>query len=90
VKRHPDVADCLVVGVPDERFGEAVVAVAALRPGATAGADEIAASLEALARYKRPRQFVIVEQVVRSPNGKAVYKWAKDAARRATSSSSPS
>ena len=33
VKVHPDVADCLVVGVPDERFGEAVTAVVACRPG---------------------------------------------------------
>ncbi len=80
VKRHPDVVDCLVVGVPDERFGEAVVAVVALRDDA-AGADALAASLEGLARYKRPRRFVVVPRIVRGPNGKADYKWAKETAR---------
>jgi fatty-acyl-CoA synthase len=77
VKVHPAVADCLVVGVPDERFGEAVTAVVALRPDASATPDDLSDALEALARYKRPRRFVIVDQVVRGPNGKADYKWAK-------------
>jgi 3-oxocholest-4-en-26-oate---CoA ligase len=77
VKVHPAVADCLVVGVPDERFGEAVVAVVSLRPGEEASADELTAALEPLARFKRPRRFVITDEVVRGPNGKADYKWAK-------------
>jgi 3-oxocholest-4-en-26-oate---CoA ligase len=80
VKVHPAVADCLVVGVPDERFGEAVTAVVSLRPGTHATPDELGAALEALARFKRPRRFVIVDQVVRGPNGKADYKWAKTVA----------
>jgi 3-oxocholest-4-en-26-oate---CoA ligase len=77
VKVHPAVADCLVVGLPDERFGEAVTAVVSLRPGTHATPDELGAALEALARFKRPRRFVIVDEVVRGPNGKADYKWAK-------------
>ncbi len=77
VKVHPAVADSLVVGVPDERFGEAVIAVVALRPGETATADDLAAALEPLARFKRPRRYVFVDEVVRGPNGKADYKWAK-------------
>jgi fatty-acyl-CoA synthase len=81
VKVHPDVVDCLVVGMPDERFGEAVTAVVALRPGSTATADDLQGALEALARFKRPRRIVFVPQVRRGPNGKADYKWAKDAAR---------
>src|SRR6202030_3742112 len=44
VKVHPAVADCLVVGVPDERFGEAVTAVVSLRPGETATPDELSAA----------------------------------------------
>jgi acyl-CoA synthetase (AMP-forming)/AMP-acid ligase II len=82
VKLHPAVSDCLVVGVPDERFGEAVTAVVSLRHGADANPEEITAALEALARYKRPRNFVFVPEVVRGPNGKADYRWAKDTAQQ--------
>jgi 3-oxocholest-4-en-26-oate---CoA ligase len=81
VKMHPAVADCLVVGVPDERFGEAVTAVVSLRPGEQATPEELGAAMESLARFKRPRRFVIVDKVVRGPNGKADYKWAKAAAQ---------
>src|SRR5262249_51500847 len=81
VKVHPAVADCLVVGIPDARFGEAVTAVGSWRPGEEAPPDDLGAALEPLARFKRPRRFVIVDEVVRGPNGKADYKWAKAAAR---------
>ena len=80
VKVHPAVADCLVVGVPDDRFGEAVTAVVSLRAGTRADADDLTAALESLARFKRPRNFVFVPEVVRGPNGKADYKWAKEQA----------
>mgnify|MGYP003334627992 CR=1 FL=1 len=53
---------------------------------ANAAAGELAESLGALARYKRPRRFVFVDEVRRGPNGKADYKWAREVA--ATSSSS--
>jgi 3-oxocholest-4-en-26-oate---CoA ligase len=78
VKRHPDVEDCLVVGVPDSRFGERVVAVASIR--AHTACDHIAViefAREALAGYKVPKDVVFVDQVRRAPNGKADYKWAK-------------
>jgi acyl-CoA synthetase (AMP-forming)/AMP-acid ligase II len=77
VKAHDGVADCLVVGVPDDRFGEAVTAVVEPRAGVVVTAGELTASLESLARYKRPRRFVIVPEIQRGPNGKADYKWAK-------------
>jgi fatty-acyl-CoA synthase len=80
VKRHPAVADCLVVGVPDERFGEAVTAVVSLVPGSNATGPEIEAALEGLSRFKHPRHYVFVNEVQRAPNGKADYKWAKQTA----------
>jgi fatty-acyl-CoA synthase len=83
VKLHPDVVDCLVVGLPDDRFGETVAAVVAVRDGSGTTADDLAAALEGLARYKHPRRFVIVPEVMRGPNGKADYKWAKQAAAAA-------
>ena len=81
VKRHPGVVDCLVVGVDDEKFGQAVTAVASLAPGAEATeADVIATVKEHLASYKAPKRIVFVTQVPRAPNGKADYKSARDLA----------
>jgi 3-oxocholest-4-en-26-oate---CoA ligase len=82
VKRHPSVADALVIGVPDERFGEAVTAVIGLRPGESADAADIAGALGALAPYKRPRSVVFVDSVKRGPNGKPDYVWAKETVAR--------
>jgi fatty-acyl-CoA synthase len=83
VKQHPSVADAVVVGVPDERFGEAVAAVVALAPGRSADEDEISEAVErsGLARFKRPRHVVVVDTVPRGPNGKADYAWARETAR---------
>jgi 3-oxocholest-4-en-26-oate---CoA ligase len=83
VKLHPEVADCLVVGIPDERFGEAVTAVVACRRDSAVSASDLTAALDALAKYKRPRQFVFVPEILRGPNGKADYKWAKAQAANA-------
>lgn len=82
VKRHPAVYDCLVVGVPDERFGEKVVAVLSFRPGKHAGDREIEELVRhSVAGYKVPRAFLAVDKVMRAVNGKADYKWARDLAR---------
>ena len=83
VKRHPAAFDCLVVGVPDERFGERVVAVTSCREGRSLEQDElIDFCRDHLAGYKLPRQIIIVDEVRRAPNGKADYKWAKAEADR--------
>jgi fatty-acyl-CoA synthase len=86
LKLHPSVQDALVVGIPDEKFGEAVAAVVELQDGASATGAEVAGSVrEHLAGFKRPKQVVIVDRVVRGPNGKADYAWAKQVARDASS-----
>jgi 3-oxocholest-4-en-26-oate---CoA ligase len=74
LREHRDVDDCVVVGVPDARFGEMVVAVVAAAPGATLHEDELAEFTRArLAGYKRPRRFVVVDDLQRSAAGKANY-----------------
>ena len=74
LKSHADVHDAVVVGVPDPRFGQAVAAVVALRPGAGAGRDELVAHVrERLAAYKAPRHLLLTDSVGRGPNGKADY-----------------
>jgi fatty-acyl-CoA synthase len=78
VKRVAGVRDCLVVGVPDDRFGEAVTAVVSLEPGATTGEGDVIAGVKGqLAGYKAPKRVVFVAAVPRAPNGKADYKSAK-------------
>jgi acyl-CoA synthetase (AMP-forming)/AMP-acid ligase II len=81
---HPDVFDVVVAGRPSEKWGNEVIAVVQLRKGATA--DEHALLDEAathVARYKLPKAFVFVDAVVRSPAGKADYRWAKEQAASA-------
>ncbi|WP_149262525.1 acyl-CoA synthetase [Actinomadura sp. K4S16] len=77
LKSHPAVMDALVAGVPDDRFGERVAAVVELRPGTSATADDLRAHCRAhLAGYKLPA-LVAFTPVVRSPSGKADYRWAE-------------
>jgi acyl-CoA synthetase (AMP-forming)/AMP-acid ligase II len=81
LKGHPAIYDALVVGVPDERWGERVVAVAQLRPDTSVELDDLVAHCRrTIAGYKVPRHLTVVDQVKRSPSGKADYRWAKDAA----------
>ena len=79
IKRHADVEDCLVVGLPDERLGNRVVAVYSQKPGtAPIGEDGLREHVRSqLAGYKAPKQSILVDVVQRAPNGKADYKWAK-------------
>jgi acyl-CoA synthetase (AMP-forming)/AMP-acid ligase II len=75
VKDHPGVYDAVVVGVPDETWGERVVAVVELRPGATLALDDLQQHCRrVLAGYKLPRELLCVEHVDRGPNGKADYR----------------
>jgi fatty-acyl-CoA synthase len=81
VKAHPAVFDAIVVGRPSERWGEEVVAVVAVRPGADADDDAIRGSVAAhLARYKLPKAIVRVDEVRRTASGKPDYAWARSIA----------
>lgn len=85
LKAHDSVWDSLVVGVPDERFGERIVGVISTAPGRAIDETELMAFARTrLAAYKLPRQLVVVDRVERAANGKADYKWAKATALAAT------
>ena len=80
---HPDVVDALVVGAPDDRWGERVVAVVQPAPGRRPGLDEVSRHCNSrIAAYKIPRQLHLVETIQRSPSGKGDYRWARDLASR--------
>ncbi|MCP4434899.1 MAG: acyl-CoA synthetase [Actinomycetia bacterium] len=82
LKGHPGVYDVLVVGAPHERWGEQVVAVVASPEGVDAPtAEDLAEYCKGkLAGYKAPREVHPVDAIVRSPAGKADYRWAKSVA----------
>jgi acyl-CoA synthetase (AMP-forming)/AMP-acid ligase II len=81
LKSHPAIFDAVVVGVPDDRWGERVVVVVQPGPGEHPTLEEIQSYSRAkMAGYKVPRQMVVVEEVVRSPSGKADYRWARERA----------
>ncbi|HRE03005.1 MAG TPA: hypothetical protein PLV68_17025 [Ilumatobacteraceae bacterium] len=71
----------MVTGRPSERWGNEVVAVVRMRDGHSADEDSLRAEAERhIARYKLPKGFVFVDAIVRSPSGKADYRWAKELA----------
>jgi len=77
VRRHPDVYDCVVVGVPDERWGQRVAAVVAPRPGREPSLEAIQDECRKhIAGYKVPREIHCVDRIERSPSGKPDYRWA--------------
>jgi acyl-CoA synthetase (AMP-forming)/AMP-acid ligase II len=76
---HPGVYDVIVVGRPSEQWGSEVVAIVQLAEGATVTDDELLAeAVKHIARYKLPKGFVYRDALVRSPAGKADYRWARE------------
>ena len=79
IAHHPDVYDVVCAGRPSERWGQEVVAVVQLREGAAATEDDLLAEAAThVARYKLPKAFVFRDAIVRSPAGKADYRWARE------------
>jgi fatty-acyl-CoA synthase len=71
IHTHPDVVDCAVIGVADERWGEVGRAIVALRDGATAtGADILDLLSGRIAKYKIPKSVVLVDALPRNATGK--------------------
>jgi len=85
LKTHEDVEDALVVGLPDEKWGQAVTGVVQLRAGAALDESALRSHVKhALAGYKTPKRILAVERMFRAPNGKADYKGATAFATEAT------
>ena len=78
VASHPAVYDVVVAGRPSERWGNEVVAIVQFAEGKSATDEELAEACKTyIAKYKIPKAFVRVDKVLRSPSGKADYRWAK-------------
>lgn len=81
VKSHSAVLDCVVTGRPSQRWGNEVVAIVHLRTGSQCSdANLLDEAAKHIARYKLPKDFIYVDHIVRSPSGKADYRWAKSIA----------
>jgi acyl-CoA synthetase (AMP-forming)/AMP-acid ligase II len=84
LRAYAGVADALVVGRPSERWGEELVALVALQPGMEGAAltsEQLHGQCTShLARFKAPKEFIIVDEVRRLGNGKPDYRWAKSTA----------
>jgi acyl-CoA synthetase (AMP-forming)/AMP-acid ligase II len=81
VKAHPGVYDCVVAGRPSERWGNEVVAIVRRRDGAVVTEESLLSEASRhIARYKLPKGIVFVDEIVRSPSGKADYRWARQVA----------
>ncbi len=83
LKSHPAVLDAVVVGVPDERWGQRVEALVLLRPGQTVASEDVEQSCrERVAGYKTPRKLHFVDDLNRQPSGKPDYRWARAMAEK--------
>ncbi|MFN8053014.1 MAG: acyl-CoA synthetase [Acidimicrobiales bacterium] len=83
LKLHDTVNDAVVVGVPDDKFGQSITAVVEAAPGSTIDEQALREHVKAhLAHYKAPKRVLEVDTIGRAPNGKVDYKrhltWALD------------
>ena len=81
LKAHPNIFDCLVVGVKDETWGQKVVAVIQRREMVELSIEEIKESASKyIASYKMPKEIVFSDLIERAPSGKPNYQWAQNLA----------
>ena len=79
LKAHPNIFDCLVVGVKDDRWGQKVVAVIQRREDDELSLDDIKdVASKYIASYKMPKEIVFSELIERAPSGKPNYQWAQE------------
>lgn len=79
LKEHDAVRDALVVGIPDDKWGQAVTGVVEFADGANASEDELRAFVRTrLAAYKAPKRVLVTDDLKRAPNGKADYKSVRE------------
>ena len=84
LKHHPSVYDAVVVPTSHERWGQQVTALVAMREGEEISAGQlIESSRDLIAAFKLPRRVIFVDEITRSPSGKADYRWAKSRALEA-------
>jgi fatty-acyl-CoA synthase len=82
LKTYPGIDDALVIGLPDEKWGQSVTGVVRLKPGGTLDESALAAHVRAhLAAYKAPKRVIATQAALRAPNGKANYAEALKAAK---------
>ena len=90
LKTHPSVEDALVVGLPDEKWGQAVTGVVELAAGFELDEPSLRAHVRrSLAGYKTPKRIIVTDRPLRAANGKADYPGAKAAAEAALMADSP-
>lgn len=78
LKLHPSVHDSVVVGLPDDKFGEAITAVVEPQPGESIDSEALIAHVKGkLASFKAPKSVVAIDTIGRAPNGKVDYKRMK-------------
>jgi acyl-CoA synthetase (AMP-forming)/AMP-acid ligase II len=89
LKDHPDVRDAIVVGIPDNRYGEKVVALVQPNPGCRIDTEGLRQyGRDRLTGYKVPKVVMVVDEIQRSPSGKPDYPWARSLAESAGSDGS--